>query len=172
VDPQVRLATAADVQQIAELQVEAWQEAYRGLLPAAFLSQQDPQQRAQQWASSLGNASYSLLVAVSGVRVYGFCALTPSRDPDPEPNTGEVAAIYVHPLAWRKGYGRGLLEAAVRIAREKGYVRITLWVLDTNDMARRFYEANGFRVDGHTKNEPVQGGSLPHVRYVRDVPAA
>lgn len=170
-DPQVRLATQADVQQIAELQVQAWQEAYRGLMPDAFLAQQDPQRRAAHWAESLGNQSYYLLVAVSGQRVYGFCALTPSRDPEPEPHTGEVVALYVHPLAWRKGYGRGLLEAALRLARERGYLRITLWVLDTNATARSFYEANGFRPDGHAKNVPVPGGNLHEVRYVKEVPA-
>lgn len=169
-DPEVRLATQADIQQLAELQVEAWNEAYRGLMPDAFLAQQDPRQRAQQWSSSLGNASWFLLVAVSGARVFGFCALSPSRDPDPQPGTGEIAALYVHPLAWRKGYGKGLMRAAFKLASKQGYARLTLWVLDTNRLARDFYESQGFRLDGHTKEEAIPGGSLPHVRYVADVP--
>jgi GNAT superfamily N-acetyltransferase len=160
------------VQQIAELQVEAWQQAYRGLMPESYLAQQDPQRRAQHWASSLGKSSFFLLVAVTGARVWGFCALSTSRDPNPEPNTGEVAALYVDPLAWRKGYGKGLLLEAQRIAREQGYVRLTLWVLDTNQVARSFYETNGFRTDGHTKGEAVSGGTLRHVRYVKEVPSA
>ena len=170
-DPEIRLATQADIQQLAELQVEAWNEAYRGLMPDGFLAQQDPRQRAQQWSSSLGNASWFLLVAVSGPRVFGFCALAPSRDPEPAPSTGEIAALYVHPLAWRKGYGKGLMRAAFKLARNEGYQHVTLWVLETNQAAREFYETQGFRLDGHTKNEAIPGGSLPHVRYVAEVPA-
>ena len=166
VEAAIRLATVADVQQIAELQVESWQQAYRGLMPDAFLAaDQEPGKRAKQWAGRLSDPALQVLVAEAGPRLYGFCALCRSRDPDAAPDVGEIAAIYVHPLAWRKGYGSALLKAARGLARERAFRLLTLWVLETNVAACAFYEAHGFHADGHRKDEPIHDGSLPHLRY-------
>ena len=41
----------------------------------------------------------------------------------------------------------------------------TLWVLEENERARRFYEIAGMRPDGARKVEVFEGAALPHVRY-------
>ena len=74
----------------------------------------------------------------------GFASLGPSRD---EHGVGELYAIYVDPDEWSRGAGRALIERAEeRLAEE--YAEATLWVLEDNPRARRFYEAAGWQPDG------------------------
>lgn len=88
-----------------------------------------------------------------------------SRDSDVPPDTGEIGAIYLRREATGQGIGRALFAHAVQDLRRRGYRRATLWVLDTNTRARRFYEAAGWVPDGATKIEERPGALLREVRY-------
>ena len=69
-------------------------------------------------------------------------SICPARDDDEEPaDSGELAAIYLLPGAWGKGLGRELMSSALSALSDAGFGEATLWVLDTNSRARRFYEA-------------------------------
>jgi RimJ/RimL family protein N-acetyltransferase len=83
---------------------------------------------------------------------------------------GEIRAIYLVPAAWGRGHGRDLMTAALADLAAAGYAEATLWVLDRNNRARRFYEAAGFRADGSVKEYNGIGFTLPEVRYRRQLP--
>jgi RimJ/RimL family protein N-acetyltransferase len=52
--------------------------------------------------------------------------------------------------------------------RSAGFRRATLWVIEENVEARRFYEAAGWRPDGLSKRGPMGGfPGLPVVNEVR-----
>jgi hypothetical protein len=53
----------------------------------------------------------------------------------------------------------GLSAAGVSVA--------TLWVLGSNEGARRFYDALGWAPDGATKDDDREGFTLHEVRYRR-----
>jgi GNAT superfamily N-acetyltransferase len=89
----------------------------------------------------------------------------PSRDGDAAAGTGEVYAIYVDPSAVGTGIGQALLARAVSGMRERGYTAATLWVLDGNTRARRFYEAAGWRPDGAPQEGERGGAAQQEVRY-------
>ena len=80
------------------------------------------------------------------------------------PGQGEVYAIYVLPEWWGRGAGRLLMAHVVRALAEAGQDDITLWVLEGNQRARRFYEAAGFRLDG-ARQELDLGGPVTELRY-------
>ena len=62
-----------------------------------------------------------------------------------------------HEDAWAERW-RGLLDEMT--------VMITLWVVETNERARRFYEGLGTRPDGATRQHEVATGvALREVRY-------
>lgn len=62
------------------------------------------------------------------------------------------------------------METCLDRARQRGFARVTLWVLDSNQRARRFYEKAGFTTDGASKTETVAPGVvLEEVRYCRDL---
>jgi GNAT superfamily N-acetyltransferase len=103
-------------------------------------------------------------------RPVGFAHIRESRDDDSaSARVGEGWAIYLEPAAWGAGFGRALLTAAVGRLTELGYEQATLWVLDSNARARRFYEAAGFHADGAVKDDDSRGFPLREVRYRKDL---
>jgi len=162
---QVRPATLDDVDDVARIHVRSWQHAYRGQLPDAVLDALDVAQRAALWRADVGAAASTLLLAVLDARTIGFCSLAPSRDPDAAPGTAEVVAIYVDPDHYGAGAGTALLTTALAEARRRRDHALTLWVLDTNQLARRFYERCGLRWDGTSKNVQRPGYTLTELRY-------
>jgi hypothetical protein len=48
-----------------------------------------------------------------------------------------------------------------------GFGEATLWVLDANERARRFYEAGGWSTDGAAKIDDSHGFPIVEVRYRR-----
>jgi ribosomal protein S18 acetylase RimI-like enzyme len=162
-----RFATLADVDEIARLHVEAWQSAYRGHMPDAYLDGLDSSKRAAMWSKVIAEPASIVLVATAAEALVGFCSLLPSRDPDAGRTVGEVTAIYVDPALWRAGVGSSLIAATFDSARQRGFTEVTLWVLTSNASARAFYEARGFRTDGQTKTEQRPGFSIHETRYRR-----
>lgn len=172
----VRRAGPDDAFGIAVVHVRSWQAAYRGLLPQDFLDDLDPVRRAEGWRQMLADGAAdggtgtggTVLVADGDHGVAGFAHLTASRDPDADPETvGEVTAIYLLPEFWGTGIGRRLMAESLETLRAAGFREATLWVLDTNQRARRFYEAGGWRADGAVKRETVGGATRNEARYRR-----
>jgi hypothetical protein len=63
--------------------------------------------------------------------------------------------------------GRALLGSAVAGLARLGYTDAILWVLDTNDRARRFYALAGWKEDGASKTDGARGFDITEVRYRR-----
>jgi GNAT superfamily N-acetyltransferase len=166
----IRRATAADVPGIATVHVRSWQSAYRGQLPQEFLDAMVPERRRPDWERYVAGMDWprvGTLVAVDDTGVVGFVQFSPSQR---EPDTGELNAIYVLPAAWGTGAGRGLMAATVAAFVEAGFRRATLWVLDSNARARRFYAAADWAPDGAEQQDTVAGVLVNEVRYARDLP--
>jgi ribosomal protein S18 acetylase RimI-like enzyme len=161
----IRKATPQDACGIAFVHVRSWQVAYRGHMPDGFLD--GLEQRTNMWRELTLQPDKILLVAeASEGDIVGFAALAPSRDPDANSSTAEVAAIYIHPEKWREGIGRALLSASLDQLRERGYDQTTLWVLEGNQRARSFYESFGFTQDGAIKDDDHwKSFAVREVRY-------
>jgi ribosomal protein S18 acetylase RimI-like enzyme len=170
----VRAATLADAQALADVHVRGWQAGYRGLLPQAYLDGLDPVERVDRWRQALlasPPAFTTLVLDDDVVGVMGFTSVGACRDPDADvASVGEVAALYVHPDHWRTGGGWKLMAAAVGHLVGCGYREAVLWVLDTNERARRFYESAGWLTDGAAKTDGSRGFPIAEVRYRRALP--
>ncbi|MDP9795363.1 GNAT superfamily N-acetyltransferase [Catenuloplanes nepalensis] len=83
---------------------------------------------------------------------------------------GEIFAIYVLPAHQGGGGGRLLISGALRALAADGCDRATLWVLEGNAAARRFYEHGGWHPDGSTKRDESRGFPLDEIRYARHLP--
>lgn len=163
----IREATVADAETIAGIHVRAWQTAYRGQLSDDYLDGLRGEDRLEQHRLGLSQAPPEFrtwVVEDSGV-VVGFAVTGPSEDADAEPRVGEVYAIYLEPERVGTGLGRALLEHAIADLRERGFSAATLWVLQSNAVARRFYERAGWRSDGTVSSERVDCEMRPTVRY-------
>jgi ribosomal protein S18 acetylase RimI-like enzyme len=160
-----RLATADDAAVMGKVHVRAWQAAYRGHMPDAYLDALSADDRAELWRGAVARprARASILVVEREGQVVGFAALGPAGVDD----SGELYSINVDPDAWGAGAGRELLEAAQDELRALGYGDAILWVLPGNDRARRFYERAGWTDDGVERTQQVLGATVPEVRYRR-----
>jgi GNAT superfamily N-acetyltransferase len=156
---------------IAVVHVRSWQAAYRGLIPQDYLDGLDPASRRAQWDRVLARGGWpraGVLVAEVDEQVAGFAALGPARDEGEDPaQVAEIAAIYLAPEAWGTGGGRQLMGASLEALVLAGYRQVILWVLDSNERARRFYVANGWQPDGAAKVDARLGFPLAEVRYRR-----
>ena len=168
---EVRLARPGDAAQIGLVHVRSWQRAYRGLLPQEYLDSLDPGRRAgdwKRWLEQPDSPRSATLVIGTGARVDGFASVGPARDEGQSPElVGEIRAIYLRPDAWGHGLGRQLIAAAVERMAAAGFTQATLWVLDGNARARRFYDAGGWAVDGAVKHDDSRGFPMTEVRYRR-----
>jgi ribosomal protein S18 acetylase RimI-like enzyme len=160
----LRLATIEDAETIAAIHVCAWQIAYEGIVPAQFLASLSTQERANMWRTVILEQHRAVLLAVASEGEVGFISFGPSRDKDGK-EKAEVYAIYVLPQFWHQGIGRELLDEAERRLEDQHFIAFTLWVLDKNARARRFYEARGFRLDASRKEETIGGFLLTELRY-------
>ncbi len=164
----VRVATSDDARTIAEIHVASWQEGYRGQLPDGFLKSLSIDARQARWAQSLRDGAGVLLAEQAGEAV-GFVMFGPSRDDDAPTNCAEIWALYVHPSAWSTGVGRKLHDGALAALAAEGSTAAALWVLHSNDRARRFYARLGWHLDGAAKVVERPGVTLSAVRYKRAV---
>lgn len=167
----IRPGAPEDAEAVERLRIAGWQTAYRGIISDAYLdSMAVDVPRRRRHLETLPDGFRSG-VAIAGGSVVGWISAGPCRDPDrPGRQHGEIMACYVHPDCWRTGTGRLLLEHALDGLAKDGRDDVTLWVLEANDRARRFYEKFGFAPDGGRKlldfGEPV-----PELRYRRRVAA-
>ena len=110
--------------------------------------------------------------------IVGYASFGPEQDvleaPWPHPLTaagadGQVAelyALYVHPDWWSTGTGRALMDRSLARVAAAGYTSITLWVLQDNARARRFYGRAGFAADG-ARHVLDDLGGVTEIRYRR-----
>jgi len=166
----IRTAVLSDAHAIAEVHVRTWQAAYRGIVPDAYLNALSVDRREALWRESILQGTSEIWVADRESVVTGWVAFCPSRDRDATPTVGEVAAIYVTPGHWSTGTGRDLLNVALRRLSERHFRSVTLWVLEENERAIRFYRAAGFKPEAASRKDIDIGGKLlSEIRYERSL---
>ena len=172
--------------------VESSQTAYASLMPGDLLTRVTSPgavaRRTAILAGHLADERYraGLLVAQTAPAtpaaragantIAGYARFGPERDADPAPRplpatpapgaNAELYAIYVRPQMWSTGTGRRLLTEVMDRTTGLRYGWLSLWVLEANAKARRFYERAGFTATGESKAED-RFGRVPEVRYSR-----
>ncbi len=174
----IRRAEVADADAIGRVHVTAWQAAYRGLVPDDVLASLDATARAEQWRNALASSGESgvasfdddkatVLVAEdpSG-NVVGIAAVGRHRG-SADPTVGELWMMNLAPAAWGRDIAPPLLRAAEKGLRDLGFSAAVLWVAEGNGRARRFYEREGWTLDGAVKTQTPSGLALRQVCYRR-----
>jgi ribosomal protein S18 acetylase RimI-like enzyme len=162
----LRPAKFDDAKVIAQVHVAAWQAAYKGLMPDDFLAGLSVDDRRQQWQDILKLADQVVLVCQEADMIVGFASAGRPRDQDLPETVAELYTIYLLPEVWSKGYGKAMYQEIISVLPEHGFTNIALWVLETNQRARGFYEAIGLKPDGQRKTETWQKTIVLHeVRY-------
>ncbi|MGY1723338.1 N-acetyltransferase family protein [Blastococcus sp. SYSU DS0533] len=158
----VRPARVDDVAQMARVNVQCWQETYRGLLPDAVLD--DPgflAARERFWTAALTDGRYRenrVAVASRSDDMFGIAMSGPPLDAGATWRR-QLYVLYVRAADHGTGAGSALLRAVVDPEEP-----VALWVADPNPRAQAFYRKHGFAADGTAQ---VEGG-VREIRMVRD----
>jgi GNAT superfamily N-acetyltransferase len=178
----IRSASTADAAQIAAVMRDSWFAAYHGIIPATIIDQATAPDGGARIRQSFRLRPWQRMIAAVETDIVGYASFGPERDvmdmPWPHPLTtagsdGQVAelyALYVHPSWWSTGTGRALMDQVLTKVRMAGYRCITLWVLEANSRARRFYRRAGFAPDG-SRHVLDDLGGVTEIRYRRALSA-
>jgi GNAT superfamily N-acetyltransferase len=140
----LRDAREGDASGIAAVHVASWRAAYPGLLPAAVLDGLSVARRTATWERVLADRRQFVVVAEVEGRVVGVGHAGPARDADLGPGTGQLTTLYLAPGTWGAGTGRALHDAALDRLTTAGCDSAVVWMLSTNERARRFYARQGW----------------------------
>jgi GNAT superfamily N-acetyltransferase len=174
----IRSASTADAAQIAAVMRESWFAAYDGIIAPAVIDRATAPDGGARVRQSFRTRPWQRMIAAVEADIVGYASFGPERDvldmPWPYPLTsagsgGQVAelyALYVHPSRWSTGTGRALMDQVLAKVRTAGYACITLWVLEANARARRFYQRAGFAPDG-ARHVLDDLGGVTEIRYRR-----
>jgi len=165
----IRKATIEDAEAIARIHVQAWREAYRGIIPAEYLAGLSEEMKAAFWRQQLASGRSVTLVALDGEKVVGWASGGPSQSAE-STAVREIFAIYISPSVWRRGVGRKLMQEIETALLGTG--PIILWVLRANQSAFQFYEKLGYHHDGGEKAADFGGVRLQALRLRRHIGAA
>lgn len=149
----MRAARAADLPALAQVDQAVWTEDTTPIALTAF-------ERALLRQRGLEDT----LVAERGGQVVGFAFLGRKGSHPSDRHVCRLRELAVAPAAARTGVGRALLEHAVAHARARGFRKLTLSALATNQAALRLYQRAGFVVEARLVEEFFLGG-----RYVDDL---
>ncbi len=158
---EVRRAVEHDAAEIARVHTQTWQAAYAHVFGAERLASIDVSRREAGWSRVIRDGE-PVYVAEEDGRIVAFVSTGPARDPA---GVGELYTIYALPEAWGTGAGPALMAVAKEQLRADGWSEAILWVVEDNPRARRFYEREGWTLDGGRKEEAFLGVDIVEVRY-------
>lgn len=161
---EIRYATIKDASILAQIHSSSWKIAYKGIVPDNVLDNITVEKRIKYFEQALKEGREENAIIFKDNEPAGLICIGKCRDSDKDESWGEIWGIYLHPDYWNKGIGARLLKWGLEELGKRGYNKATLWVLEDNLSARKFYEKAGFRYHGTIKEINV-GKVLNEVRY-------
>ncbi|MBT4791093.1 MAG: GNAT family N-acetyltransferase [Halobacteriovoraceae bacterium] len=165
----IRAATIEDAAEIANVHINSWREAYKGLLPQDFLDKRPLyfKNRYELWKRVTADENQVTFVAQSNDNgVVGFINGTNARDADFK-DYCEVWSFYLLQDYHKQGIGYNLLYTYFLEHKVKGYSKAYLWVLDKNPTIK-FYERTGAKLGEQVKHVDIAGIKSKELCYVWD----
>jgi ribosomal protein S18 acetylase RimI-like enzyme len=164
----IRKILQGEERAFVELGNKCWKTAYRGIISEeyiAYRAEEQFEQRVEKFKEILKNPHYEMFFAEYNGEIIGCLFYGKSTDTE-KPEAGEIAAIYLIEEFWDRGFGREMLDFALGELKRMSFEEVIIWVLEENRRARRFYERNGFALDGG-KKEIEYGKPLTCLRYMK-----
>ncbi len=153
--------TQAMASAVSHIYANSWKSAYKGIVPQKYLDELS----LEQWTPFLKDSLYTGFVLKEGNELVATSSISPARD-EAMKGWGEIISIYVLPQYFHKGYGKKLFSFVTAQLHSNGFQNIYLWVLESNQRARAFYERNGFYFNGDILPITIGGKELIEMRYI------
>ena len=129
----IELVTQSNIMEAAIVHSKTWKESHREICSADFIAVHTPERQKEYIETEIAKGvRFYLLIDEKPVGIVSVLGSV-------------ISNLYVLPSEQNKGYGTQLLTFAVNHC--SGIP--TLWILSTNDGAKRLYERNGFQPTGN-----------------------
>jgi GNAT superfamily N-acetyltransferase len=158
----LRTATLSDAAAVARVHHTTWVTTYGAILPPEFWATATLERRTSTWERWLANGAAPVVAEIDG-EVVGIAMAGDAVEQDHIlPVRGrQLYLLYVLAAYHGTGVGQALLDAVVPPG-----TGAQLWVAEDNPRARRFYERNGFDMEG-ARVVDSSTADLAEVRMVR-----
>ncbi len=159
-----RRGAPSDAAVLAEINIESWRVAFRGLFSDDTLSRMSMTEQTARFDRILSEQpEVEVWVAVQGTGAVGYGTIGPERAVESAAGMCELRALYLRPVIWRRGVGRRLHDQLLDRMAKTQFDNAMLWVFEINARARAFYEALGWAPTGET-DEIRLGDELQVIR--------
>ena len=150
----IRNATIDDTEEIADIKIDGWQTAYRGIIDDDFLDNMDRDKEIEKKKQNI-NDGVNIIVAELNKNIVGFCLYRNyNKDTEKYPKADcEISSLYIKSNLKRNGIGRQLIQYAIELLRKEGKQRMILGCLKENYPSRAFYEKMGGKVINYDEIE-------------------
>lgn len=159
----VRRAVVGDAESIVPMHLQTHREAYGDLLPEGVFAERETNipERVKRCRSIITTAR-EYWVAEDELGLLGFIIVDSTRDKGTlRLRETELQSIYVLKRGYGTGAGQALVDAAL------GSQPATVWLLEDNLRAMRFYRKLGFELNGNRKQLSPSWGRLWEVQMLR-----
>lgn len=159
----IRLATLSDAKYCADIHAQSWKFAYSDVVSKEIIDKYNARWP-MIWNKMLAKNINSHYVITLDDVIIGFLTISVARDDDLKESFYEIVGLYLIPENIGAGYGKRTMDWIKKEIKNRGYDKISLWVLEENNRARRFYEKAGFVTDGKIKSSGL--ADTKEIRYI------
>lgn len=148
----IRYANKEDADTIALINSKSFQQAFKGIIPDDFLDGRFSYESLRERLNKeLDEGTTSNCIMYKDDIPVGM--LTFMKDSYKERDESEIdlGRIYLLPEYWGKNIGIEFIDWLCKELKNKGFVKVALWVVEENLRARKFYEKVGFAHDGEIR---------------------
>ena len=138
----VRNGKPADAKALSRIFKEAWQLAYRGIIPHLHLDSMIRQRTPEWWRDALKSGEGTLVLEMAGT-LAGYATIGSARQRSPY--QGEIYELYLDPIYQGLGLGEHLFEGCRHTLDMKRLNGLIVWALLDNTAACDFYWRRGGR---------------------------
>jgi glucosamine--fructose-6-phosphate aminotransferase (isomerizing) len=146
----LRDAGLGDANAIASLFLAAWRAAYVKQL-SGIRDVWDEESARQLWRRHFDDPQQTIVLAEEARSLLGIVRFGP--DCELASTEAGLHSLYVHPDVAGRGVGTQLLDHAIAQCDAAGRSGMRLWVFADDPTAIRFYQAQGWRLDGRSRVE-------------------
>jgi len=163
----IRYIKVEDAKRVAQINVEGWQTAYRGIIPDDFLDSLDVKSRTDSVKDTISeNPNEGFVFEDERQLILGFCQFGELRwvEEFGDECDCEMYAIYVSLDSRGRGVGKALMEAAFAEFRAQNKKSMLVNVLEGNTASVDFYRNLG-GVEIGEKPFVLKGVSYPQLTF-------
>ena len=160
---EIRLAGPEHIEQISDLYIRNFRDAYEGILSPDYLDSMNMEDTCAKWRDYIAQPHHGIYVMMEipedggPEKVGGMVGYKPYFRIE---NCFYVYSLYIEKHLRGKGIGTALVKKVAEVGRAEGYPLLGVCFVDANDNARRLYTKLGavhrMYIEDHFAGDPVK----------------